>query len=195
MARKIGATRSMIVVAVAAGALALAGCSSDTDTAAEETTSAAEAATLAVAEPWAKASEGPMSATFGVVTNDSDSAITIVSADTSASDRTELHETVQSDGVSTMREKDGGFTIAPQESLTLEPGGNHIMIMDIKEPIEVGDDVTVTLNLAQGDPITFTAQAKETAAGEEPYDHGGDSKDGNMDQGNMDSSDESMNMG
>ena len=189
IAMNTGKARSLMLATLASVALVLAGCSS-TDTAEPETTSAAGAATLAVAEPWVKAAEGPMSGSFGSVKNDSDSPITIVSAETSASDRTELHETVQADGVSTMQQKEGGFTIAPNESLTLEPGGNHIMIMDMQKPIMVGDDVTVTLNLDQGDPITFTAQAKETAAGEEPYEHGGD-----MEDGDMESSDESMNMG
>ena len=88
-----------------------------------------------------------------------------------------------------MQVKPGGFTIPAGESHTLQPGGNHIMIMALTEPIKAGDEVTVTLNLGSGESIEFQAQAKESSAGDEPYHEGTD------DEGSTPSPSASMDMG
>ena len=167
---------------VAVFALVLASCSS-TDTTASSASPVA--APLTSSDTWAKATDGPMSAAFGMIKNNSDETVTITSATTSASDKTELHETTEIDGQSQMQVKEGGFEIPAGDTLKLEPGGNHIMIMNLQEPIKSGDDVTVELMLANGDTMSFTAQAKETNAGEEPY-H--ESQGGSSDSGSSSSS-------
>lgn len=167
-------------------ALFISGCSSsDSDT---DSTASGD---LSVGDAWVKATDGEMTGAFGVIKNDTGEEVAIVSATTSASDKTELHETVEKDGESIMQVKDGGFTIAAGESFTLEPGGNHVMIMALEDPIKAGDEVTITLNLGSGDPVEFTGQAKESAAGEEPYHEG----DEGMDDESMPSPSSSMDMG
>lgn len=164
-------------------ALFISGCtSSDSDT------DSTESGELLVSESWVKATDGPMTGTFGVISNETGEEVVIASATTSASDITELHETVEQDSESIMQVKPGGFTIAAGEDFTLQPGGNHIMIMELEKPIKAGDDVTVTLNLEDGDSIEFRAQAKESSAGEDPYHDG-------TDEESMSSPSASMDMG
>lgn len=167
-------------------ALFVSGCSSsDSDT---DDSASGE---LLVADAWVKATDGPMTGAFGIITNETGEEVAVVSATTSASDKTELHETVEEDGQMIMQVKPGGFIIPSGEDFTLQPGGNHVMIMALEEPIKAGDEITITLNLASGDSIEFEAQAKESAAGEEPYHEG----DEGMDDESMPSPSESMDMG
>lgn len=167
-------------------ALFISGCSSsDSDTDSNAT------GEVSVSDAWVKATDGTMTGAFGVITNDTGEEVAIVSATTSASGKTELHETVESDGGSIMQVKEGGFTIAAGESFTLQPGGNHVMIMALEDPIKAGDEVTVTLTLESGESIEFTGQAKESSAGEEPYHEGQDE----MDDESMSSPSPSTDMG
>ena len=58
-------------------------------------------------------------------------------------------------------------------SLSLEPGGDHVMLMDLQEPILPGDEVTITL-LTAGGEVETTVVAKEFTGAQEEYvqDHG-----------------------
>ncbi|MCB0918534.1 MAG: copper chaperone PCu(A)C [Actinobacteria bacterium] len=156
-----------------AAALLLGGCSSSSDSASDSPSASATetSQTLSVMDAWAKASDSGMSAVFGTVTNETDADVQIVSASTSASGMTELHETVDVDGQSQMQQV-SEFTVPAGGSLTLEPGGDHIMIMGLTTPVKAGEEVTVTLNMSDGQSQEFTAQAKDTGAGEEPYHSG-----------------------
>jgi periplasmic copper chaperone A len=167
---------AFLITATGAGLLFLTGCGSDsapTSSPVAATTQAPSGATaLTIQDPWVKTAEKDMTATFGTLKNTGTAPITIVSAKTSASSRTELHEVVEGAGAMTMRPKKGGFTIPAGQKLELKPGGLHIMIMDLAKPIASGDEVTVRLTLADGTTKDFSALAKATTAGEEKYESG-----------------------
>lgn len=163
-------TRIRPLAALAAAGIltaALAGCS--------QGQSAADAGALTVTDPWVKATDTDMTGVFASIENTSGHDVVIESATVEGASMTELHETiVQSDGSSLMQPVEGGFAIADGETLTLEPGGNHIMPMGLEAPIEPGDEVAVTLTLDDGTEVDFTAVAKEYTGAEETYapDHG-----------------------
>lgn len=157
-------TRLLLLPAAALVAAPLAACgseSSDTD--------AASDAVISVSDAWVKASEGPMTGSFGVITNSSDSDVTVVSASTTASDRTELHEVVMIDGEMKMQEKQDGFVVPAGGDHVLEPGNDHVMVMDMSDPVEPGEDVEITLTLDDGTTYTYTAQGREAEVGDEEY--------------------------
>lgn len=147
-----------------------------------EQTPAAAAGDITITDPWVKTAESGMSAAFGKLTNGTDATVVLVSAETPASPMNELHETLadESGGMS-MSQKDGGFEIAPGETLTLEPGGNHIMLMDVTEPIVAGDQVDFTLTFEDGSTFDFTADAKDYTGANEEYAGDDESMDMDMD--------------
>jgi copper(I)-binding protein len=165
------------ILAAAATAAALAGCggtppaapAAPAPSAAPSAAPAAPAEQITVADPWVKTAESGMTAVFGTFTTAGNTPVTIVSAQTSASPRTELHEVVMSDGAMKMRPKEGGFLVEPGTPHVLAPGGDHIMIMDLAAPIRAGDQVDVTLSLSDGSTTSFRALAKDTTGGEENY--------------------------
>ncbi|WP_282853050.1 copper chaperone PCu(A)C [Gulosibacter sediminis] len=143
-------------------ALTLAGCS--------QAEAGATDAALTVTDPWVKATDTDMTGVFASIKNTSGHDVVIESATVEGASMTELHETiVQSDGSSLMQEIEGGFAIADGETLELQPGGNHIMPMDLDSAIEPGDEVAVTLTLDDGTEVDFTATAKEYTGAEESY--------------------------
>jgi len=57
------------------------------------------------------------------------------------------------DGVMQMRQVEEGLPIPAGGSLALAPGGAHLMLIGLDEPIHEGDQVTLTLEFANAAPI------------------------------------------
>jgi len=123
---------------------------------------------VTVRDPWAKAADTGMTAVFGTLVNDGPTDITITGA-TSSLSPVELHEMAMESGKMVMRQKTGGLTIKAKSSHPLEPGGDHLMLMKLAKPVKAGDEVSVTLTLADGGTIPFTAIAKPFAGAQESY--------------------------
>ena len=156
-------------------ALALTGCAATPST--DATT---EADGVTITDAWVRSAETGMSAAFGELSNTGSEDVTVVSATTEASSMIQLHETVENDsGEMVMREKDGGFVIPAGGTFMLEPGGNHIMLMDLTAPLVAGDDVTFTLTFADDSTLEFTAPVKDYSGANETYEG-----DDEMDMGN-----------
>ena len=151
---------------IAAAALLLAGCAAP----APQVTAETEADSVTMSDAWVKSAEEGMSAAFGVLTNDGDTEVTIVSASTEASPMIELHETVENEsGEMMMQQKEGGFVVPAGGTLALEPGGNHIMLMGLAAPIMAGDEVTFVLTFSDGSTLEFTAPGKDFSGANENY--------------------------
>lgn len=180
-------TKARLGILLAAAALALTACSSSPVEGEPETTVTA-GDSVSISDGWVKAADAGMSAAFGEIANDSDQDLTIVSASTEASTMVELHETVENDsGEMAMRPIDGGFVIPAGGTLSLAPGANHIMLMDLVDPVQAGDEVTFTLTFSDDSTFEFTVPAKDYSGANENYE-GGDSgmdmgEDSGMDMG------------
>lgn len=134
---------------------------------------------VTVSDAWVKAAESGMTGEFGVLTNNGETDATIVSGTSPAAAVVELHEVA--DGV--MKETDGGFVVPAGGSLTMEPGGYHVMLMQLTGSIAAGDEVTTVLECADGGSVEILATAKEFAGGNEDYE--GDGMGGMDDAGEM----------
>jgi hypothetical protein len=123
-----------------------------------------------VTDAWAKAAEEGMTGVFGTLVNDSGEDVLVVSATSAASARAELHTTtVGEDGGMVMRPIEGGFLVPANGEYVLEPGADHLMLMDLSAPLEPGDEVTVVLTTEAGDTIEVVAQVRTFAGGMEDY--------------------------
>lgn len=156
--------------AIALVAAALTGCASVAEPA---ETPASAASAVDMSDAWVKSADSGMSAAFGQLTNDSDTDVTVVSAESAASSMLELHETVESEsGEMVMRQIEGGFVIPADGSLDLAPGGDHIMLMDLTAPLVAGDEVTVTLTFSDDSTYEFIAPVKDYSGANENYEGG-----------------------
>jgi copper(I)-binding protein len=84
-----------------------------------------------------------------------------------------VHETINDNGVTTMRPV-ASLLVAPGKPLTLAPGGYHIMLMDLKQSLKEGDSFPVTLTFAGAGQVTATATVAKAGAATMPgMDHTG----------------------
>ena len=81
-----------------------------------------------------------------------------------------------------------GFVIPAGGDRVLEPGNDHVMVMEMSDPVEPGEDVEITLTLDDGTTYTYTAQGREAEVGDEEY---VPSEDTEMDMESDDMSDDS----
>lgn len=157
-------------------ALTLAACGSGAEdqepggSGAPASSAASDPTGLSVSGQWVKSADSGMTAAFGTIANDSDRTVTIESVSSPVSPEVQLHETVMDDGVSSMREKPGGFAIEPGASLTLEPGGDHFMFMGLTCSLMAGDAAEVTVTTDDGSQLSFEAPIRDYQAAQENYD-------------------------
>lgn len=81
----------------------------------------------------------------------------------------QIHESRIESNMMMMRELREGLPLPAGEAVALEPGGNHLMLLGVKEPLVAGDTVTLTLTFATSAPVEVTATVGQPAASE--YDH------------------------
>lgn len=64
------------------------------------------------------------------------------------------------------------LTIPPHASTALKPGGLHLMLMDAKKPLNIGDQVPLTLTFQSGEKIEVKAIVRSgQGAGMEDHQH------------------------
>jgi copper(I)-binding protein len=99
------------------------------------------------------------------IKNNRGEADKLISASTSASDKTEIHQMSQNKGIIMMRRVDG-VTIDPGQSVTFSPDGYHLMLMGLKGPLVIGKNYPLTLEFKKAGTIRtgFTVQSRSTAA-------------------------------
>ena len=147
-------------IVLATALLPLAGCAS---------TPAIE-----ISDTWVKSSEmsmvGGMTAVYGTITNNSNQDVVLIGGQTDVTDRVEIHEMAMSGGEMVMQQIEGGLVIPAGETVTLEPGGNHMMLMDLASAVLAGDTISVTFDLEGADDITIEGiMAKPAEGGDENY--------------------------
>ena len=154
------AWRASALVAVAA---VLAACGSSS------ASTSSSAAPITAKDPWVKTATSGMTAAFVTLENSSSTADVLVSATSSAAGMVQLHEMVMQDGQMVMQEKKGGIPVPAKGEAVLEPGGNHIMLMELKAPIKVGEKVAITLTFSSGATVQIEAAARDYDGGNESY--------------------------
>lgn len=95
----------------------------------------------------------PVGGGFVTIRNDGKEPDKLVSISTPLSTRGELHEMSMQGSIMKMRKVPDDFAIAPGQTLTMEPGGYHLMFMGMKMPFKAGDTVTVTLTFEKAGKV------------------------------------------
>lgn len=183
-------TRTALAAVLAAALTGLTACGddSDDDTRPAADSSAAVAAKVSVSEPWVRGTVGStdpsMSAAFMLLENPSEEDVTLQTASSDVAARTELHEMAMKDGDMVMQRTEGGIVIEAGKDMLLQPGGYHVMLMDLKQELVPGQELDITLEFSDGSDITVTFPIKEFTEEEGHYHepgtpehtHGGDDK-------------------
>lgn len=161
------------------------GCGSDSDA---ETSSSGPAAasgdvTVEVTGAWARTSPANVTtgAAYVVLTASADDALVAAEADASVAKMVEIHETVAAestdmgaDTTMAMGSDDSApmaMTMQPVdkidlpagEAVALEPGGYHIMLMELGAPLEAGTSITIELIFEKAGTVPVTFEVRDDA--------------------------------
>lgn len=110
---------------------------------------------VAVEAPFARATAGPArnGATFLTVRNAGAEADRLIGAKTPVAERAELHTHLHENGVMKMRPVEA-IAVPAGGVATLEPGGDHIMMMGLKAPLKEGESFPLTLIFEKAGEVT-----------------------------------------
>ena len=96
--------------------------------------------------------------------------VSLVAASSPISEVVEIHDMTMKDGVMSMRRLES-LEVAPGETLRMRPGGGeHFMLIGLKEALEVGDRFPMTLEFVNRDDITVEVWVQEAGEGSQTAD-------------------------
>ncbi len=105
---------------------------------------------LTVADAWVRVTSATQSgAMYMTLENRDTGTVTIVSAGSFQARAAELHESMQRENMAHMAQLDS-LPIAPGATLTMQPGGMHIMLIDLTREMAPGDSMQLALHHADG---------------------------------------------
>lgn len=122
-----------------------AGCSAKNNEAKQQQSQQPILGKITFEEGWVRpGSKGQTSAAYLSISNGTASADTIKSLSADAAKKAEMHESYKGEnGISGMRPAPNQ-AIASGKDLYLQPGGLHLMLMNLKNDLAVGDSVTIS---------------------------------------------------
>ena len=121
---------------------------------------------LHIDHPFARATP-PGARSGGVflsVENNGDRADRLLTVSTPVAGTAELHQMVMDAGVMRMRAV-AGLDVKPGDRLVLKPGGYHVMLTDLKRPLQAGDRFPLTLGFEKAGSIEVSVVVESMGAG------------------------------
>jgi len=117
--------------------------------------------TLRIAGAWVRepVPGRSMAAAYAVVENAGSAAVEIVAVSADVAGTVELHEMARSGDMMKMSPLPG-ITIPAKGKVALEPGGLHLMLLELKKPLKEGDVVALTFTTRSGANVRATAAVK-----------------------------------
>jgi periplasmic copper chaperone A len=117
-----------------------------------------------VVHAWSRATIPGQTGVIYLTINDTGAPDRLTSVASPVAASAALHESFSENGVSKMREV-AGLAVSPGTPVTLAPGGYHIMLMGLKQPLKQGDAFPVTLTFEKAGPVTATVTVEKLGAG------------------------------
>lgn len=162
---------ALVLAGVAAACLGLVGCGGGGG--------GEPSSELAASGAWSRPTPATAdeAVAYLTVTTDEPDAIVGASVPASVADAVELHQTTgaeggsahqhgasSGDGTVTMGQVER-FELDPDEPLAFEPGGNHVMLVGLVEPLETGDSFALTLELDSGRTLELAVPVQANPPG------------------------------
>lgn len=115
---------------------------------------------IEVREAWMRpAAQGENGAVYFVIHNRGpQDTLTGVSSD--IAEAVEMHESTMSGDVMQMHRLDS-VPLAASSEIKFEPGGLHVMLIDLKKDLKIGDEVEITLHFTNFEDIDVTVPVSD----------------------------------
>lgn len=128
----------------------------------------AMAQSLALEDAWVRALPPTMRTTAAYMTlvNRGEATVTVVDGRADLAQTVEIHTTREVDGYRRMEQLDS-ISIEPGQSVRLQPGGAHLMLLGLTRMPAAGETLRVCLGLAGGEEVCTVADVR-APAGQQP---------------------------
>jgi copper(I)-binding protein len=98
----------------------------------------------------------PNTAAYFSIQNSSDTTQILIGASVDFADKAEIHNHIMVNDMMRM-EQQSEVVIQPGESVQFAPGGLHLMLFGLKQPLLEGQSVAISLQTKDGESIIITA--------------------------------------
>jgi copper(I)-binding protein len=117
---------------------------------------------ITIDDPWARPGfKGDNSAVYLVINNSTEQGDGLIGASSDVANMTEIHlSKMDAEGTMTMERQDL-IGIPASETVTLEPGGLHVMLMNLVNDLNVGDKFDLTLAFQRAGDIVVEVEVKQ----------------------------------
>ena len=124
-------------------------------------------AQVSVKDPWVRATVAGQKATGAFMQIADPAGGKLVSASTSVAGVVELHE-MSMEGTTMKMRAEPAIDLPAGKPVEHKPGGLHVMLMDLKQPLSAGDSVALTLVVEGKDKKRETIEVKAAVRGAKP---------------------------
>jgi copper(I)-binding protein len=125
-----------------------------------------KAGDLVISQAWSRATPGGAKVAGGFMTieNKGTAPDKLIAVSAEIAGKAEVHEMAMDNGVMKMRPLDKGLVIEPGKTVKLAPGGNHVMLQDLKGPFKEGQKVPVTLEFEKAGKVSVSLDVQGVGA-------------------------------
>lgn len=117
---------------------------------------------LEVVHPWARETPpgAPAAAVYFTINNKGATADRLVSAETSAAGKAELHESVHENDTMKMKPVET-LDVPASGKAKLAPMGYHVMLLDLKAPLKDGQKFPLSLHFEKAGNLTVEVEVQD----------------------------------
>jgi copper(I)-binding protein len=125
-----------------------------------------KAGDLVISQAWSRATPGGAKVAGGFLTieNKGTAPDRLVAVSAEIAGKAEIHEMTMDNGVMKMRPLEKGLVIEPGKTVKLAPGGNHLMLQELKGAFKEGEKVPVTLEFEKAGKVAVSLDVQGVGA-------------------------------
>ncbi|RFC65268.1 copper chaperone PCu(A)C [Fulvimarina endophytica] len=114
-----------------------------------------KAGEIVIDHPWTRATppNAPVAGGYLTLDNRGSSEDRLLGGSSPVASDVQIHEMSMDDGVMKMRQITDGLAVPAGEAVELSPGGYHLMLMDLSEPLKEGARVPLTLRFEKAGDV------------------------------------------
>ncbi len=124
-----------------------------------------DAKSIVVDHPWARATRAgaKTGAAYMTLINSGSSGDRLLAATTPVAEKIQFHSVSEENGVSRMREMHD-VAVAPGAKVTFSPGGMHVMLVGLKQPLKEGQTFPLALKFEKAGDVNVTVSVAKVGA-------------------------------
>jgi periplasmic copper chaperone A len=127
---------------------------------------------VVITDAWVRSTPNGLGAAYFSIVSPTDDRLVAAGVDSTIAGAVELHEIAENDGRMVMREV-AGIPLPAGESVRLEPGGFHLMLLDMPAMLAVGQQIEIRLVLERAGSVTILAAVRESPSDMSSEQHNG----------------------